>query len=96
MAEVVVVVVILEDEDVDVDLLEVDVARMEADRVPLRKTFSNASTVDVVITFPRSARRNSIDLSGHSYLSLTLLLCIALLRTIQPLPPLFLNLSQLY
>jgi len=43
-----VVVVILEDEDVD--LLEVNVAHMEADSVPLRKDPGNASTVDVVIT----------------------------------------------
>jgi len=35
MAEVMVVVAILEDKDVD--LLEVGVARMEVDRVPLRK-----------------------------------------------------------
>ena len=83
-------VVILEDEDVD--LLEVDVARMEADKVPLRKAFSNASTVDAVIISPRSARRNSVDLSGHSYLSLTLLLRVALLRTIHSLSSLFLYL----
>jgi len=65
-------------EDGNVDLLEVNVARMEADRVPLRKAFGNASTVNAVITSPRSAGRNSVDLSGHSYLSLTLLLCVAL------------------
>jgi len=37
------VAAILEGEDVD--LLEVDVARMEVDRVPLRKDPDNASTV---------------------------------------------------
>ena len=54
-------------EDGDVDLLELNVARMEADRVPLRKAFGNASPVNAVITFPRSAGRNSVDLSGHNY-----------------------------
>ena len=44
---------ILEDEDVD--LLDVDMARMEADRVPLRKDPVNADTVDAVITSPKSA-----------------------------------------
>jgi len=39
-ADIIVVVVILEDEDVD--LLEVDVAHMEADRVPLGKDPGNA------------------------------------------------------
>ena len=39
---VVVVAAILEDEDVD--LLEVDVARVEADRGPLRKVSGNAGT----------------------------------------------------
>ena len=73
-----VVVVVAAILDGDVDLLKVDVAHMEADRVPLRKAFDNASTVDAVITSPRSARRNLVDLSGHSYLSLTLLLCVAL------------------
>ena len=42
---VVVVAAILEDEDMD--LLEVDVTRMEADIVPLRKALGNADTVDV-------------------------------------------------
>ena len=87
-------VVILEDKDVD--LLEVDVAHMEADRVPLRKGLSNADTVDAVITSPRSAGRNLVYLSGHNYLSLILLLRVVLLRTIHPLPPLFLDLSLLY
>jgi len=91
---VVVVTAILEDEDVD--LLEVNVARMEATRVPLRKVLSNADTVDAVITSPRSAGRNLVDLSGHNYLSLILLLHVVLLRTIHPLPPLFLDLPQLY
>ena len=86
----VVVVTILENEDVD--LLEVDVARMETDKVPLRKDPDN---MDAVITSPRSARRNLVDLSGHSYLSLILLLCVALLRTFHPLPPLFLDLPLL-
>ena len=62
MVVVVVVAAILEDENVD--LLEVDVARMEADRVLLRKVLSNAGTMDAVITSPRSAGRNLVDLSG--------------------------------
>ena len=70
---------ILEDEDVN--LLEVD------DKVPLRKALGNISTVDAVITSPSSAGRNLVNLSGHNYLSLTLLLHVALLRTIHPLPP---------
>ena len=81
--------------DEDVDLLEVNVARMEADRVPLRKDPGNAGTVDTVITSPRSARRNLVGLSRHSFLSLTLLR-VVLLRTIRPLPPFFLDLSRLY
>jgi len=85
-----VVAAILEDEDLD--LLEVDVARIEANKVPLRKDPSNAGTVDAVITSPRSAGRNLVDLSGHSYLSLFFLLRVALLRTIHPLPLLFLDL----
>ena len=60
-------VVILEDGNID--LLEVDMARI-ADRMSLRKVFDNAGTVDAVITSPRSAGRNLVDLSGHSYLSL--------------------------
>jgi len=79
-------------EEEDEDLLVVDVARMEADKVPLRKALGNAGTVDAVITNLRSAGRNLIDLSGHNYLSLTLLLRVAL-RTIHPL---FLDLPQLY
>jgi len=90
---VVVVAMILEDEDVD--LLEVDVTRMEADKVPLRKDPGNAGTVDVIITCPRSAGRNLIDLSEHSFLSLTLLR-VALLRIIRSLPPLFLDLPRLH
>jgi len=66
------------------------------DRVPLRKDPGNASTVDAIITSPRSAERNLIDLSGQSYLSLILLLRIALLRTIHSLPLLFLDLPLLY
>ena len=66
----VVVAAILEDEDVD--LLEVNVAGMEGDRVPLRKDSENAGTVDAVITSPRSAGRNLVDLSGHNFLSLIL------------------------
>ena len=87
-----IVIAILE----DVDLLKVDVARMEADRVLQRKDPGNASIVYVVITFSRSASRKLVDLSGHSILSRTPLLRVALLRTIRPLPPLFLNLSRLY
>jgi len=60
------------------------------------KGLRQASTVDAVNTSPRSVERNSVNLSGHNYLSLTLLLCVALLRTIHPLPPLFLHLPQLY
>ena len=89
-----VVAAILEDEDMD--LLEVNIARMEADRVSLRKNLGNADIVDAVITSPRSAERNLVDLSGHSFLSLNLLLRVALLRTIHPLSSLFLDLSQLY
>ena len=53
MAEVVFVAAILENEDMN--LLEVDVARMEANKVPLRKNADNAGTVDAVITSLRSA-----------------------------------------
>ena len=91
---IVVVAAILDDEDVD--LLEVDVARMEADRVPLRQDPDNAGIVDAVITSPRSVGRNLVDLSRHSCLNLTLLSRVALVRTIHPLSPLFLNLPQLY
>jgi len=78
------------------EFLDVDVARMEADRVPLRKVPSNAGTMDAVITFRRSAGRNLVDLSGHNYLSLILLLLVALFRTIHPLPLLFLDIPRLY
>ena len=78
------------------DLLEVDLARMEADRVPLRKDPDNAGTINALITSLRSAERNLIDLTRHNYLSLILLLRVALFRTIHPLPPLFLDLSLLY
>jgi len=74
----------------------VDGARIEADKVPLRKAIDNAGTVNTVITSPRNAERNLVDLSGHSCLNLTLLSRVALLRTIHPLSPLFLNLPQLY
>jgi len=94
VAEVVIVAAILKDEDVD--LLEVDVARMEECRVPMRKDPSNAGMVNAVITSLRSAGRNLVDLSGHNYLNLILLLCVALLRTIHPIPPLFLDFSLLY
>ena len=43
-------------------------------RVPLRKDLDNAGTVDAVITSPRSAGKFLVDLSGHNYLSLILLL----------------------
>ena len=56
----------------------------------------NAGTVDAIIIFLRSVERNLIDLSGHNYLSLILLLRVTLLRNIHPLSPLFLNLPQLY
>ena len=65
---IVVVAAILEDEYVN--LLEVDVAHMEADKVPLRKDPGNAGTVDAVITSPRNVGRNLVDLSGRSFLSL--------------------------
>ena len=71
-------------------------ARMDSDRVALRKTIGNAGTVDAVITSPKNIGRNFVDLSEHSYLSLILLLRVALLETIYPLPPLFLDLPQLY
>jgi len=90
----VVVAAILEDKDVD--LLEVHMARIEADRVPLRKDPDNVGTVGAVITSSRSVGRNLVDLSGHNFLSLIPLLCVALLRTIRPLLPLFLDLSRLY
>ena len=85
---------ILEDEDAD--LLEVDVVRMEAERVSLKKDPDNTGTVDAVITSLRSVGRNLVDLTGHSYLSLILLLRVALLTTIHPLPSLFLDLPLLY
>jgi len=91
---VVVAAAILKDKDVD--LLEGDVARMESDRVPLRKALDNAGIVDAVITSLRSAGRNLIDLSEHSYLSLIILLRVALLKNIHPLPPIFLDLPQFY
>jgi len=52
--------------------------------------------VDAVITSLRSVERNLVDLSGHSYLSLILLLRVALLKTIHQLPPLLLDLPRLY
>jgi len=63
---------------------------------PLRKVPGNAGIVDAVIASPRSVERKLVDLSGHIYLSLILLPCVALLRTIHPLPPLFLDLPRLY
>ena len=72
MVEAVVMATILEDKDVD--LLNVNVARMEAERVPLRKDPGNACTVDAIITSLRSVEKNLVDLSGHSYLSMILLL----------------------
>ena len=78
-------------EDWDMDLLEVNV---EADKVPLRNAFGNASTVDAIITSPRSAERNLVNLSGHNYLILILLLRVTLLRTIHSLL-LFLDLPHL-
>ena len=57
---------ILEDENVD--LLEVDVARMETNIVPLRKVSGNACLVDSVIISPRSGGRNLVGLSGYNYL----------------------------
>ena len=79
------VATILKDENVK--LLEVDGLIWRQTEDP-----DNAGTVDAVITSSRSAGRNLVDLSGHSYLSLTLLLRVALLRTIHPLSSLFLYL----
>ena len=62
----------------------------------LRKDSGNAGIVDAEITSLRSIGRNLVDLSGHSYLSLILLLCVALLSTIHPLSSLFLDLPLLY
>jgi len=63
---------------------------MEADKVSLRKASCNIGIMDVVITSPKSAGRNLVDLSGHSYLSLILLPRVLLLRfshlLIQALP----------
>ena len=70
--------VILKDEDVA--LLEVDVVLMEGDRVPLRKDLGNVGTVDAIITSPKSAERNFVDLSGHNYLILILLSRVVILR----------------
>ena len=47
----------------------------------LKKGPDNAGIVDVVVTSPRSAGRNLVDLSGHCFLSLILLLRIVLLKT---------------
>jgi len=63
--EVVVALAILEDEDV-VDPLEVDMVLMEADMMFFIKAPDTVSTVDVVITSPRSAGRNLVNLSGHN------------------------------
>jgi len=43
-----------------------NVILMEVDMVSLIKATDNVSTVDGVITSPRSAERNLIDLSGQS------------------------------
>jgi len=61
--------------------LYVDVDFIEADIVPLRKTADNVGIVDVVITSPKSAGRNLIDLSGYNCLSLILLPRMVLLRS---------------
>ena len=91
MAEVAAATTILEDKDVDP--LEVDAVLMEADRVPLRKTPDNVGIVDIVIISLKSAGKNLVDLSGHSYPSLILLPRAVLLRS----PRLLIRaLSQLY
>ena len=77
LVEVMVAVAILEDEDVD--LLKLDMVLIEADRVSLIKAPGNVSIVDRVITSPKSAERNLIDLSGHNYLTLILLPRVILL-----------------
>jgi len=61
-----------------------------------KKGPDNADTVDKVITSPRSAGRNLVELSRHNFLSLIFLLRVALLRIIHQLPPLFLDLLRLY
>ena len=73
-----VVAAILEDKDVD-PYMDMDLT--EADKVPPRKAPDNVGIVDVVITSPKSARRNLVDLSGHNYLSLILLPRVVLLRS---------------
>jgi len=72
------------------------VARMEADKVTLRKDPGNTDTINAIITSPRSVGRNLVDPSGHNFLSLIPLLRVALLRTIRPLSLLFLDLPRLY
>jgi len=94
MAVAVAAIAILEGEDVD--LLEVNVARLVAHKVHLRKALRNVDTVDAVITSPRSDGRNLVDLSGYNYLSLILLLRVALFRTIHLFLSLFLDLPELY
>jgi len=93
MAKVVFVAVILEDKGVDFGGGHGSYGGRQS---ASEKRPGNAGIVYAVITFTRSAGRNLVDLSGHSYLSLILLLRISLLRTICPLPPLFLDLPLLY
>jgi len=75
---------ILEHEDVD--LLEVNVARMEADSTS-EKGPQQCRHCERSNHISRSAGRNLVDLSGYNFLSLIHLLRVALLGTIHPLPP---------
>jgi len=85
------VAAILEDEDVD--SLEVDMDLMEAERVPLRKAYSNEGIMDVAITSLKSVGRNLDVMGGHNYLILVLLPRVVLLRVLHLL---FLSLPRLY
>jgi len=91
VAEVMVMAAILEDEDVNP--LEMNVDPLEVDVVPLKKDPGNVSTVDAIITSPRSVGINLDNLSEHSYLILILLPCVLPVRSLHPL---FLTLPLLY
>ena len=82
---------ILEDEDVD--SLEVDIDLMEAERVPLRKAYSNEGIVNIAITSLKSAGRNLDVMGRHNYLIMVLLPRVVLLRVLHLL---FLSLLRLY
>ena len=82
---------ILEDEDVDPFDMGMDL--MEANRMPLRKIPDTVGIVKVVITSPKSAEKNLVDLSAHNYLNLIFLPRVVLLRSphllIRALPHLY-------